>query len=109
MNPHIVIAGGGFAGTTLVRTLQRRLPREAALTLISEESYTTFNPLLPEAVGAALFPEQTVAPIRAMLAARTRFGLLLDMGFLKGAKRAGPLRGQGHAHRAERTRRVRGP
>ena len=73
MNPHIVIAGGGFAGTTLVRTLQRRLPREAALTLISEESYTTFNPMLPEAVGAALFPEQTVAPIRAMLAARTRF------------------------------------
>ena len=73
MNPHIVIAGGGFAGTTLVRALQRRLPREAALTLISEESYTTFNPMLPEAVGAALFPEQTVAPIRAMLAARTRF------------------------------------
>src|SRR5688572_3917365 len=73
MNPHIVIAGGGFAGTTLVRTLQRRLPREAALTLISEESYTTFNPMLPEAVGAALFPEQAVAPIRAMLEARTRF------------------------------------
>ena len=73
MGPHIVIAGGGFAGTTLVRTLQRRLPREAALTLISEESYTTFNPMLPEAVGAALFPEQTVAPIRAMLAPRTRF------------------------------------
>lgn len=73
MGPHIVIAGGGFAGTTLVRALQRRLPTDAALTLISEESYTTFNPMLPEAVGAALFPEQTVAPIRAMLAARTRF------------------------------------
>lgn len=73
MKPHIVIVGGGFAGTTLVRALQRRLPRDAALTLISEESYTTFNPMLPEAVGAALFPEHAVAPIRAMLAPRTRF------------------------------------
>lgn len=69
----IVVAGGGFAGTTLVRALQRRLPRGASLTLISEESYTTFNPLLPEAVGAAIFPEQAVAPIRAMLASQTRF------------------------------------
>jgi NADH dehydrogenase len=29
--------------------------------------------MLPEAVGAALFPEQAVAPIRAMLRPRTRF------------------------------------
>jgi NADH dehydrogenase len=73
MKPHIVIVGGGFAGTTLVRALQRRLPRDAELTLISEESYTTFNPMLPEAVGAALFPEHAVAPIRAMLDPRTQF------------------------------------
>ena len=70
---NIVIIGGGFAGTTLVRELQRRLPQSASLILISEESYTTFNPLLPEAVGAALFPEQAVAPIRAMLRPATRF------------------------------------
>src|ERR671933_185767 len=74
MNPtSIVIVGGGFAGTTLVRALQRRLPKELSVTLISEESYTTFNPMLPEAVGAALFPEHCVAPIRAMLAPSTRF------------------------------------
>ena len=70
---NIVIVGGGFAGTTLARTLQGRLPQGASLTLVSEESYTTFNPLLPEAVGAALFPEQAVAPIRAMLRPSTRF------------------------------------
>ena len=69
----IVIAGGGFAGTTLVRALQGRLPPDISLTLVSEESYTTFNPILPEAVGASLFPEQTVAPIRAMLVPPTRF------------------------------------
>ena len=34
---------------------------------MSEESYTTFNPLLPEAVGASIFPEQVVAPLREML------------------------------------------
>ena len=69
MAPSIVIVGGGFAGTTLARELQRTLP----LTLISEESYTTFNPMLPEAVGSAIFPEHAVAPIRAMLAPTTRF------------------------------------
>jgi NADH:ubiquinone reductase (H+-translocating) len=69
MSPSIVIVGGGFAGTTLARALQRRL----SVTLISEESYTTFNPMLPEAVGAAIFPEHAVAPIRAMLAPSARF------------------------------------
>jgi len=73
MAPSIIIVGGGFAGTTLARELQRRLPQAASLTLISEESYTTFNPMLPEAVGAAIFPEHAVAPIRAMLDRRTRF------------------------------------
>jgi NADH dehydrogenase len=63
----IVIVGGGFAGTTLARTLDGRLPPGSELILISEESYTTFHPLLPEALGASLFPEQAVAPIREML------------------------------------------
>jgi len=64
----IVIVGGGFAGTTLARTLSRCLSSGWTLTLISEESYTTFNPMLPEAVGASVFPEQVVAPLREMLA-----------------------------------------
>jgi NADH:ubiquinone reductase (H+-translocating) len=64
---NIVIVGGGFAGTVLARSLQRRLPRGARVVLVSEESYTTFNPMLAEVVGAAVFPEQVVAPIRQML------------------------------------------
>jgi NADH dehydrogenase len=71
--PSIVIVGGGFAGTTAARALRRLLPHGAAVTLVSEESYSTFNPLLPEAVGATIFPEQAVAPIRAMLDPFTRF------------------------------------
>src|SRR5205814_1530878 len=68
----IVIVGGGFAGTTLARHLDSRLPPDRELLLISEESYTTFCPMLPEAVGASIFPEQVVAPIRQMLT-RGRF------------------------------------
>ena len=63
----IAIVGGGFAGTTLARELERKLPAAYELLLISEESYSTFHPLLPEAVGASIFPEQAVAPIREMV------------------------------------------
>ncbi|HEY8879485.1 MAG TPA: NAD(P)/FAD-dependent oxidoreductase [Roseateles sp.] len=64
----LVIAGGGFAGTTLARALEARLPAGWQLVLLSEESYTTFNPMLAEVVGAAVFPEHVIAPIREMLA-----------------------------------------
>lgn len=79
----IVIIGAGFAGTTLARALQGRLPPGRSLTLISEESYTTFNPLLPEAVGASIFPEHAVAPIRAML--KPNATLRFIMGSVTGA------------------------
>ena len=68
----IVIVGGGFAGTTLARVLDGKLPPGHELLLISEESHTTFNPMLPEALGASIFPEQVVAPIREMVR-HTRF------------------------------------
>ncbi|WP_374563446.1 NAD(P)/FAD-dependent oxidoreductase [Ideonella sp.] len=63
----LAIVGGGFAGTTLAKALSGRLPPGWQLLLISEESYTTFNPMLPEVVGAGVFPEHVVAPIREML------------------------------------------
>ena len=34
--------------------------------LINEESDTTFTSMLPEVVGADVFPEQIAAPIRQM-------------------------------------------
>jgi NADH:ubiquinone reductase (H+-translocating) len=63
----IVIAGAGFAGTTLVRTLEQNIPDGWQVLLISEESYTTFNPMLAEVVGAAVFPEHVIAPVREMI------------------------------------------
>jgi NADH dehydrogenase len=70
---HIIVLGGGFAGTAVAHRLLRRLPREWRLTLVSEESYTTFSPMLAEAVGASLFPEHVVAPLREVVGIRGRF------------------------------------
>lgn len=65
--PNITIIGGGFAGATLARRLMGKLPPGWDVVLISEESYTTYNPLLPEVVGAGLFPEHAVAPLREVI------------------------------------------
>ena len=63
----IVVIGAGFAGITLVKRLQKRLPPARSVLLVSEESYITFNPLLPEAVSATIFPEQVIAPVREVI------------------------------------------
>ena len=70
--PRIVIVGGGFAGANLTRLLQKRGANFADITLVSEESYITFNPMLAEVVGATVFPEHVVAPLRATVG-RARF------------------------------------
>jgi len=67
----IVIVGGGFAGARLAQQLERRLPPDWSITLLSRDNYITFNPLLPEVVGASLLPGHVIAPLR-QLATRTR-------------------------------------
>jgi NADH dehydrogenase len=69
--PRILIVGGGFAGAKLTRLLQKRA-KFADITLVSEESYTTFNPMLAEVVGATVFPEHVIAPLRETVG-RARF------------------------------------
>ena len=64
---NIVVIGGGFAGTMLVKTLGRKLPPEWQAVLISKENYMMYTPLLAEVAGASLLPGQAVAPIRKML------------------------------------------
>jgi len=68
----VVVLGGGFAGTQLVRKLEKKLSQEWQVVLISEENYTTFNPMLAEVVGASVLPSHVIAPIRRMVK-RTRF------------------------------------
>ena len=93
-HPNIVIIGGGFAGTTLARALERRLPTPHRVVLISEESYTTFNPMLAEVVGASVFPEHVVAPIRQMLgSSRFVMGRVSAVDFRRRTVSAGTLAG----------------
>jgi NADH:ubiquinone reductase (H+-translocating) len=73
--PVIVVVGGGFAGSTVARRLERRLHRdEADVVLLSRENYTLFTPMLPEVTSGELEVRHIVTPIRAELR-RTAFVL----------------------------------
>jgi NADH dehydrogenase len=91
---NIVIVGGGFAGTTLVQDLEKRLPEPYRMILVSDESYTTFHPMLAEVVGASVFPEQVIAPIRQMIK-RTQFIMasIVDVDYANKAVRGNTLAG----------------
>jgi NADH:ubiquinone reductase (H+-translocating) len=67
MYKNLVVVGGGFAGTKASRALERTLPPDWKLTLISQDNFITFNPLLPEVVGASILPGHVVAPHRQMI------------------------------------------
>ena len=64
---NFVILGGGFAGTALARRLERRLPDDWQVILVSQENCITYNPLLAEVVGASMLPGHAVAPIRQII------------------------------------------
>lgn len=63
----VVMLGGGFAGATLVSRLEKNLPDNRSILMISRENFITYNPLLPEVVGASILPGQVVAPLRQMI------------------------------------------
>lgn len=71
----IVIVGGGFAGSRLAASLERRVPEDWTIRLLSRDNYITYNPLLPEVVGASLLPGHVVAPLRH-LTTRTRVSMV---------------------------------
>ena len=67
MHKNLVIVGGGFAGTRAAQLLEHTLPPDWLLTLVSQENFITFNPLLPEVVGASIMPGHVIAPHRQMI------------------------------------------
>ena len=67
MYKNLVIVGGGFAGTRTAKRLEHTLPPDWTLTLFSQENFITFNPLLPEVVGASIMPSHVIAPHRQMI------------------------------------------
>jgi NADH dehydrogenase len=65
---NVVIAGGGFGGLYAARRLERKLPRESArITLVSDENFLLYTPLLPGAAAGSLEPRHVVVPLREEL------------------------------------------
>jgi NADH dehydrogenase len=64
--PRIVILGGGFAGVTTAMELAKRcagvLPVQ--ITLVSEQNFFLFNPMLAEAATGAVETRHVIYPIR---------------------------------------------
>lgn len=64
----IVVLGGGFAGAYCVKQLEKLLRRRAIkITLVNEQNYFVFTPMLVEAATSALEPRHVVVPLRGFL------------------------------------------
>ncbi len=65
---NVVIAGGGFAGSSAARELERILPKQSArLILVNDVNFMLYTPFLPEAAAGTLEPRHVVTPLRDML------------------------------------------
>jgi NADH dehydrogenase len=65
---NVVIAGGGFGGLHAARRLERRLPRHSArITIVTEQNFLLYTPLLPGAASGSLEPRHVVVPLREEL------------------------------------------
>ena len=66
--PRVLVVGAGFAGFHCLRTLESRLPPEAAeLVAVNPADYMLYVPLLPEVAAAILEPRRVTVPLRARL------------------------------------------
>ena len=64
----ILICGGGSVGLYTALTLQKRLSRsEAEITLVTPDSYMTYQSFLPEAASGNIEPRHVVVPLRKTL------------------------------------------
>ena len=57
----VLVLGGGFAGAYVARELGSR-----GATIVSNENFMLYTPLLPEAASGTLEPRHCVVPLRAM-------------------------------------------
>jgi len=72
LSERIVIVGGGFAGVTLAQRLERLLPAQMEIVVLSAENHLVFTPMLPEVVGRTISPLHVVVAGR-QLTRRTRW------------------------------------
>ena len=74
MPPHVIIAGGGFAGLYAARALRRAPVR---ITLLDRRNHHVFQPLLYQVASAALSPGDIASPIRWILRRQANVEVLL--------------------------------
>lgn len=65
----ILVLGGGFAGIECVRRLESYFPdgREAQITLVSEDNFFLFTPMLPQVASGTIETRHIVTPVRTLL------------------------------------------
>jgi NADH dehydrogenase len=70
----IVIAGGGFAGLYAALELEKLFKRDdrVSITLLNDENFFLFTPMLPETAAGSIGTRHIVSPLRKLLH-RTRF------------------------------------
>ena len=79
--PRIIIAGGGFAGLSAARELQKRRRELSGLEvlLVDRNNYMLFTPMLPEAATGSVEVRHITQPFRAQLR-----GVRFEMGEILG-------------------------
>ena len=77
---NVVIAGGGFGGSSAARELERLLPKQSArLILVNDVNFMLYTPFLPEAAAGTLEPRHVVTPLRDILRrTNLRLGAVTD-------------------------------
>src|ERR1700753_2485273 len=63
----VLILGGGFGGLYAALEFEKRRDPDIEVTLISEENFFLFTPMLHEVAASDLASPPTVTPIRKML------------------------------------------
>ncbi|HKU83830.1 MAG TPA: NAD(P)/FAD-dependent oxidoreductase [Candidatus Nitrosocosmicus sp.] len=71
----IVILGGGFSGIGVLKNLQKEFSndKDVEITLISENNFLLFTPMLPEIVSGTVETRHIVTPIRSFCNKATTF------------------------------------
>ena len=68
--PRIVIIGGGFAGISFIKQLQKE---DVQLVLFDKHNYHTFQPLLYQVSTAGLEPDSIAYPLRKIFRSNKNF------------------------------------